>query len=110
MYKIYNSNNLNNFKRSLLQNTASLGDEKLWVRAEASLPICKAGRKRCQVANARACTVYQKVRGRQEEGAGKMVTRVQAIMFAVQQPRTVSIVNTKHASNRSTGATATPRF
>lgn len=37
MYKIYNCNNLNNFKRSLLQNTASLGDEKLWLIAEASL-------------------------------------------------------------------------
>lgn len=37
MYKIYNSNKLNNCKRSLLQKTASLGDEKRWVLAAAAL-------------------------------------------------------------------------
>lgn len=52
MYKIYNSNNLNNFKRSLLHNTGSLGDEKLWVIAGLPPPIWKMGEKRCQGANA----------------------------------------------------------
>lgn len=41
MYKIYNSNNLNNFKRSLLHYTGSLGDEKLWEIAGLPLPSAK---------------------------------------------------------------------
>lgn len=35
-YKIYNGNNPNNYKRSLLQNTASLGDGKHGVITDAS--------------------------------------------------------------------------
>lgn len=52
MYKIYNSNNLNNFKRSLVHYTGSLGDEKLWLIAGLPPPIGKMGGKRYQGANA----------------------------------------------------------